>query len=60
MEFKKQNSWPELVPDLRTAIQNSNLINNGANCRWNTVNALIVLHALVRPFQVFLMFLCIS
>ncbi|XP_044500110.1 importin beta-like SAD2 homolog isoform X2 [Mangifera indica] len=54
VEFKKQNSWPELVPDLRTAIQNSNLINNGANCRWNTVNALIVLHALVRPFQYFL------
>ncbi|KAL5849056.1 hypothetical protein ACOSQ4_007069 [Xanthoceras sorbifolium] len=53
-EFVKQNSWPELVPELRSAIQNSNLINNGANCGWNTVNALMVLHAIIRPFQYFL------
>ncbi|KAJ0034879.1 hypothetical protein Pint_24242 [Pistacia integerrima] len=60
VEFMKQNSWPELVPDLRTAIQNSNLINNGASCGWNTVNALMVLHALVRPFQVFLILSIVS
>ncbi|KAI9195873.1 hypothetical protein LWI28_018945 [Acer negundo] len=53
-EFVKQNSWPELVPKLRSAIQNSNLINNGANCGWNTVNALMVLHSIIRPFQYFL------
>lgn len=51
-EFVKQNSWPELVPDLLSAIQNSNLISNGADWRWNTINALTVLHALLRPFQV--------
>ncbi|XP_061992320.1 importin beta-like SAD2 isoform X2 [Rosa rugosa] len=52
-EFVKQNWWPELVPDLRAALENSNLI-SGANSQWNTVNALRVLHALVRPFQYFL------
>ncbi|XP_062109375.1 uncharacterized protein LOC133819997 [Humulus lupulus] len=50
----KQNSWPELVPDLRTAIENSNLINNSGQSQWNTINALTVLHALLRPFQYFL------
>lgn len=53
-EFVDQNSWPELVPDLRSAIQNSNVINNGASCKWSTINALTVLHALLRPFQYFL------
>ncbi|KDP27986.1 hypothetical protein JCGZ_19066 [Jatropha curcas] len=53
-EFVEQNCWPELVPDLRSAIWNSNLINNGANCDWHTINALTVLHALIRPFQYFL------
>lgn len=48
----KHNSWPQLVPDLRSAIQNSNLINNGAHSQWNTINALTILHALLRPFQV--------
>ncbi|KAL6190783.1 hypothetical protein ACLB2K_037177 [Fragaria x ananassa] len=52
-DFVKQNWWPELVPDLRAALENSNLI-NGANSQWNTINALRVLHALVRPFQYFL------
>ncbi|BFG14847.1 hypothetical protein CerSpe_011210 [Prunus speciosa] len=53
-EFVKQNSWPELVPDLQSAIQNSNLINNGANSQWNTINALTILQTLLRPFQYFL------
>ncbi|CAN6548395.1 unnamed protein product [Malus baccata var. baccata] len=53
-EFVKQNSWPELVPELRSAIQNSNLISNGANSQWTTANALTILHALLRPFQYFL------
>ncbi|KAL4273520.1 hypothetical protein GQ457_13G023310 [Hibiscus cannabinus] len=53
-EFVKQNSWPELVPELRSAIRSSNAISNGANSEWSTINALTVLHALVRPFQYFL------
>ncbi|XWS53459.1 hypothetical protein CRYUN_Cryun10bG0003300 [Craigia yunnanensis] len=39
-EFVKQNSWPELVPELRSAIQSSNVISNGANSEWSTINAL--------------------
>ncbi|PON93061.1 Coatomer beta subunit [Trema orientale] len=54
----KHNSWPQLVPDLRSAIQNSNLISNAAHShshsQWNTINALTLLHALLRPFQYFL------
>ncbi|PPS16878.1 hypothetical protein GOBAR_AA03686 [Gossypium barbadense] len=53
-EFVKQNSWPELVPDLRSAIQSSNVISNGASSELSTINTLTVLHALVRPFQYFL------
>ncbi|KAJ7980453.1 Importin beta-like SAD2-like [Quillaja saponaria] len=54
VEFVKQDRWPELVPDLRSAIDNSNLISNVANSRWSTINALVVLRALLRPFQYFL------
>ncbi|KAK9004295.1 hypothetical protein V6N11_002097 [Hibiscus sabdariffa] len=50
-EFAKQNSWPVLVPELRYAIQSNNAVSNGANSEWSTINALTVLHALVRPFQ---------
>ncbi|TYI92538.1 hypothetical protein E1A91_D02G077100v1 [Gossypium mustelinum] len=53
-EFVKQNSWPELVPDLRSAIQSSNVLSNGASSELSTINTLTVLHALVRPFQYFL------
>ncbi|KAI4344725.1 hypothetical protein L6164_011919 [Bauhinia variegata] len=52
-EFVKQNLWPELVPNLRSAIQNCILVNN-SNSKWNIINGLIVLHALLRPFQYFL------
>ncbi|XP_048129256.1 importin beta-like SAD2 isoform X3 [Rhodamnia argentea] len=51
VEFVKQYSWPELVPELRLAIQNSDQISNNSNCKWRTVNALTILHALIRPFQ---------
>lgn len=51
-EFVKHNSWPELVSDLCSAIQNSSLFNNGAECPWNAINALSVLCTTCRPFQV--------
>lgn len=54
-EFVKRDLWQELVPNLRSAIQNSNLVNS-SNSKWNTINALIVLQALLRPFQVFNVF----
>ncbi|RDX78950.1 Importin beta-like SAD2-like protein [Mucuna pruriens] len=52
-DFVKQNLWPELVPNLQSAIQNSHLISD-SNTKWNTLNALLILHALLRPFQYFL------
>ncbi|KAK3025333.1 hypothetical protein RJ639_043842, partial [Escallonia herrerae] len=53
-EFVKENSWPELVPELRSVIGESNLINKGGNSEWKTINTLTVLHSLIRPFQYFL------
>ncbi|KAL5537366.1 hypothetical protein UlMin_045412 [Ulmus minor] len=53
-EFVKQNSWPELVPDLVSAIQNSNILTNFEESRCKSINAITVLHALLRPFQYFL------
>lgn len=48
----KENSWPELVPELKLVIQNSNLISQSEHSQWNTVNALTVLQTIIRPFQV--------
>ncbi|KAF6156526.1 hypothetical protein GIB67_011327 [Kingdonia uniflora] len=53
-EFVKENSWPELVPELRLVIQNSDLVCEGSSSQWSTINALTVLQAIIRPFQYFL------
>ena len=58
-EFVKENSWPDLVPNLRAAIMNSDLINQSGNCEWKTINALTLLQSLIRPFQVFVILVCI-
>ncbi|XP_023642078.1 uncharacterized protein LOC17893252 [Capsella rubella] len=52
-EFVKKNAWPELVPELRSAIEKSSLISS-SNSSWSTVNALLVLLTVVKPFQYFL------
>ncbi|KAL5570700.1 hypothetical protein UlMin_020297 [Ulmus minor] len=49
--FVKQNSWPKLVPDLLSAIQNSNILINFEESRCKSINAITVLHTLLRPFQ---------
>lgn len=51
-EFVKHNLWPELVPELRSVIQDSDLVNSNGNSTWKTINALIVLQSVIRPFQV--------
>ncbi|XP_048497236.1 uncharacterized protein LOC104889132 isoform X2 [Beta vulgaris subsp. vulgaris] len=53
-EFVKKNAWPELVPHLRYAIQNSDIISGNANCGMLTLNALKALQTLLKPFQYFL------
>ncbi|KAL8151290.1 hypothetical protein V2J09_021098 [Rumex salicifolius] len=54
VEFVKNNDWPEIVPELKYAIQHSNFINGQIKGELRTLNALTVLQALVRPFQYFL------
>lgn len=51
-EFVKKNAWPELVLELRSAIEKSSLISSSESS-WSTVNALMVLLTVVKPFQVF-------
>lgn len=51
-DFVRENSWPELVPQLKAVIENSNLISGAGYSQWNTLNALTVLQAVTRPFQV--------
>ncbi|KAL4203046.1 hypothetical protein AMTRI_Chr02g224250 [Amborella trichopoda] len=53
-DFVKDNSWPELVPELRSAIQTSDLIGRAANMQWKTINSLTVLQATIKPFQYFM------
>ncbi|XP_022844600.1 uncharacterized protein LOC111367768 isoform X2 [Olea europaea var. sylvestris] len=54
VEFVKSNAWPELVPELRWVIEDSDRICNSGKSKWKTINALTVLHSLIRPFQYFL------
>lgn len=53
-ECVKENSWPELVPDLRVIISKSDLLDKSGNSEWKTINALTILQSLIRPFQYFL------
>ncbi|RID63443.1 hypothetical protein BRARA_E02452 [Brassica rapa] len=52
-EFVKKDAWPELVLELRSAIEKSSLI-SCSESSWSTVNALMVLLTVVKPFQYFL------
>ncbi|XP_049408930.1 uncharacterized protein LOC125872255 [Solanum stenotomum] len=54
VEFVKKDAWPELVPELRSVIQRSDMIDKNPNSEWKTINALTILHSLIRPFQYFL------
>lgn len=53
-DFVRENSWPELVPALMTAIQRSNLVNGATGLKWKTVNALIALQTTIKPYQYFM------
>ncbi len=51
-DFAKQKSWPELVPALKTAIHNSDLVTVPAPSEFKTLNVLIALQTIIKPFQV--------
>ncbi|XP_057871628.2 uncharacterized protein LOC131078011 isoform X2 [Cryptomeria japonica] len=53
-DFVRENTWPDLVTALRTAVQSSNLVNGATGLQWKTVNALIVLQTTIKPFQYFM------
>ncbi|XP_077240476.1 ARM repeat superfamily protein isoform X2 [Tasmannia lanceolata] len=53
-DFVKENSWPEFLPELRSVIQNSNILNEGSHYQCKTINALTVLQTIIKPFQYFL------
>ncbi|KAI3707610.1 hypothetical protein L6452_26236 [Arctium lappa] len=53
-DFVKHNVWHELVPELRSVIQDSDLVNRSGNSRWKAFNGLTVLQSVIRPFQYFL------
>lgn len=55
-DFVKENSWPQLVPQLKLVIQSSDAISPGQHPEWKTINALTVLQAILRPFQVYFNF----
>ncbi|BBN00117.1 hypothetical protein MPTK1_1g26560 [Marchantia polymorpha subsp. ruderalis] len=54
-DFARKTSWPELVPALRTAIQNSDLVNGaGEASEFKTFNVLIGVQTIIKPFQYFM------
>jgi hypothetical protein len=52
-DFAKQKSWSELVPALKTAIHNSDLVTVPAPSEFKTLNVLIALQTIIKPFQYF-------
>ena len=51
-DFAKQMTWPELVPALKEAIQSSDLVNGTGTSELKTLNVLIGLQTIIKPFQV--------
>jgi hypothetical protein len=45
-------TWPELVPAFKAAIQNSILVNPAGNAELRTLNVLIGVQTITKPFQV--------
>ncbi|MQM04400.1 hypothetical protein Taro_037202 [Colocasia esculenta] len=51
-DFVEGNTWPELVPELKLVIQNSDLTAERGS-QWKTINAVAVLQTIIKPFQYF-------
>jgi hypothetical protein len=51
-DFRDAAEWPELVPQVRSAIQHSNLMGGMQSSPVKTYNALVAVHTLTKPFQV--------
>nr|PNR26439.1 hypothetical protein PHYPA_031014 [Physcomitrium patens] len=53
-DFAKNMTWPELVPAFKAAIQSSNLLNTAGDAELRTLNVLIGVQTITKPFQYFL------
>eukprot|EP00249_Psilotum_nudum_P027721 c3574_g1_i1 orf=2-1303(-) len=53
-DFAQENTWPDLVPALKIAAQNSNLLMGGETLQLKTMNVLVAIQTVVKPFQYFM------
>lgn len=51
-DFAKEMTWPELVPAFKTAIQNSDLVNVRGASELKTLNVLMGLQTIIKPYKV--------
>lgn len=54
-DFAKKMTWPELVPAFKTAIQTSDLVNGTGVSDFKTLNVLLGLQTIIKPYQVALL-----
>eukprot|EP00250_Pteridium_aquilinum_P033256 c5372_g1_i1 orf=217-3513(+) len=52
-DFVRTNTWPELVPAMKTALQ-TNLLNKAGSLEVRAYNVLVALQAMVKPFRYFM------
>lgn len=57
-DFAKKMTWPELVPALKAAIQNSDLVINTGTSELKTLNVMMGLQTIIKPYQVTLLPYC--
>lgn len=53
-DFAKEMTWPELVPAFKTAIQNSDLVNVRGASELKTLNVLMGLETIIKPYKYFM------
>ncbi|KAG0569597.1 hypothetical protein KC19_6G101400 [Ceratodon purpureus] len=53
-DFAKQKTWPELVPALKVAVENIDMVNVSEASDMKTLNCLLGLQTITKPFQYFL------
>lgn len=51
-DFAKQKAWPELVPALKAAVENIDMVNGSEASEMKTLNCLLGLQTITKPFQV--------
>ena len=51
-DFAKQKTWPELVPALKVAVENIDMVNGSETSDMKTLNCLLGLQTITKPFQV--------